>query len=57
MSAAQALEILGIKVGATEQEIRAAHKRLMKGVHPDMGGSNYLSKQVNDARDVLLREL
>jgi hypothetical protein len=54
MSAAHALEVLGIKTGATEQEIRVAHNRLMKRVHPDVGGSGYFTRQVNDARDVLL---
>jgi hypothetical protein len=54
MSAAQALEILGIKAGATEQDIRAAYNRLMKRVHPDVGGSEFFSKQLNAARDVLL---
>ena len=37
LSAAQALEILGLNAGATEQEIRAAYTRLMKRVHPDFG--------------------
>jgi curved DNA-binding protein CbpA len=57
MSVAQALEILGINAGATEQDIRAAYNRLMKRVHPDVGGSAYFSKQLNAARDVLLRQL
>lgn len=54
MSASQAREILGVKAGATEQEIRAAYTRLMKRLHPDVGGSEYFSKQLNAARDVLL---
>jgi uncharacterized membrane protein HdeD (DUF308 family) len=54
MSAGQALEILGLKAGATEQEIRAAYNRLMKRVHPDSGGTNFFAKQLNDARDALL---
>jgi DNA invertase Pin-like site-specific DNA recombinase len=41
LSAAQALEILGINAEATEQEIRAAYNRLMKRVHPDVGGSEF----------------
>jgi type IV secretion system protein VirD4 len=54
MSAAQALEILGLELGATEKEIRAAYNRLMQKVHPDVGGSNFFAKQLNAARDVLL---
>jgi len=55
MSIAQACEILGINAEATEQEIRAPYSRLMKRVHPDLGGSAYFSKELNAARDVLLK--
>jgi hypothetical protein len=53
MSVARALEVLGLKTGATEQEIRAAYINLIKRVHADQGGSDYLTKQVNAARDAL----
>ena len=56
MTEAQALEILELKAGATEKEIRAAYNRLMQRVHPDLGGSNYFAKQLNGARDLLLRK-
>jgi curved DNA-binding protein CbpA len=56
LSTAQALEILGLKAGATEQEIRVAYNRLMKRVHPDVGGSDFFAKQLNEVRDVLLGE-
>ena len=52
----QALKILEVERGATEQEIRAAYSRLIKRLHPDGGGSEYFAKQLNDARDVLLGE-
>lgn len=55
LTVAQALEILELKDGASEQEIRAAYNRLMQRVHPDAGGSNFFAKQLNVARDVLLR--
>src|SRR5262245_16046536 len=48
LSAAQALEILGLKAGATEQEIRAAYTRLMKRVHTDFGESNFFATQHNE---------
>ncbi len=54
MNDVAALEILGLKAGATEEEISAAYTRLMKRVHPDVGGSDFFAKQLNDARDVLL---
>ena len=52
MSVARALEVLGLKAGATEQEIRAAYINLIKS-RTSQGGSDYLTKQVNAARDAL----
>jgi hypothetical protein len=50
----QAYEILGLHPGATEAEIKVAHHRLLKAVHPDQGGSNFLAARVNAAKDFLL---
>lgn len=52
---AEAYAVLGLKPGATDDEIRAAHRELMKGVHPDHGGSSYLASKINAARDRLLK--
>lgn len=54
MSLAEAYEILGLDESATAEDVRAAHKRLMKHAHPDNGGSTWLAQQVNEAKDVLL---
>jgi DnaJ family protein C protein 19 len=54
MSRPEAYEVLGLRPGASEADIKDAHRRLMRGAHPDAGGSDWLAALVNQARDILL---
>jgi DnaJ-domain-containing protein 1 len=57
MSVNDAYAALGLKPGATAQDVKAAHRRLMKQVHPDHGGSDFLAAKINEAKDTLLAAL
>ncbi len=54
MTKAEALEILGLAENCSEDDILAAHIKLMSVNHPDRGGSAYLAARINAARDLLL---
>lgn len=54
MTRDEALAVLGLPDGATVEEIRAAHRRLIQRMHPDVGGTADLAARINRAKDVLL---
>jgi hypothetical protein len=56
MTEAAALRILGLKPGATPNDIKKAHRRLIRKVHPDRGGSSHAAAQINRAKDYLLED-
>ena len=54
MTKKEALEILGLEENATREEIIKSHQNLIKKNHPDIGGSDWVTKKLNKARDILL---
>lgn len=56
MSREQAYQVLGLEPDATASDIKKAYQRIIANLHPDAGGSDFLAAQVNQARDVLLKD-
>lgn len=54
MTRKEAFQILGIREGASKDDIRNAHRKLMRLNHPDNGGSTFLATKVNEAKDFLI---
>lgn len=55
MSEDEAYEVLGLRRGATREEIVRSHRTVMKKWHPDQGGTADLAARANEAKEVLLR--
>jgi hypothetical protein len=54
MTRRDAYAILGLEEGASDEQIIAAHGRLIQRLHPDRGGSTFLAAKINQARELLL---
>lgn len=55
MTREEALSILELSGTPSDEEIKAAHHRLMMKIHPDQGGSGYFAAKLNQAKDILLK--
>lgn len=56
MTKQEARQILGVESDASREEILEAWRKLVKRVHPDSGGSAFLTAKINAAKSVLLDE-
>lgn len=54
MTRREAFQILGLREGSSKEQIREAHRKLMRLNHPDNGGSTMLATKVNEAKDFLI---
>ena len=55
MARPEALAVLGLPPAASDSDVQATWIRLMRAVHPDSGGTDWLAARVNQAKDVLLK--
>jgi DnaJ family protein C protein 19 len=54
MTRKEAALILSVKEGSNEEEIKSAHRKMMRINHPDNGGSTFISTKINEAKNTLL---
>jgi DnaJ-domain-containing protein 1 len=52
----RATQLLGVRVGASAEEVKLAYKKLAMKWHPDRpGGSAEKMKEINEAKEILLK--
>ena len=54
LSIIEALRVLGLKHGASQDSIKKSYRRLVKQHHPDLGGSADSFRKVNEAYQLLI---
>ena len=57
MAIDEAYSVLGLKPGASLEDVLNSYRMLMKKNHPDQGGSTYIASKLNEAKDLLARHL
>ncbi|THV07354.1 hypothetical protein K435DRAFT_772689 [Dendrothele bispora CBS 962.96] len=58
MDRKEAVAILGLKDGPQlRQKLKDAHRHIMLANHPDRGGSPYLASKINEAKDLLEKQV
>ncbi|KAI9512077.1 hypothetical protein F5148DRAFT_974109 [Russula earlei] len=58
MDRKEALAILGLKDGPVlKLKLKDAHRHIMLANHPDRGGAPYLASKINEAKDLLEKDL
>ena len=57
MTTREASLILGVRESSDEAKILAAHRKMMANNHPDLGGSTYLATKVNEAKEMLTKNM
>ncbi|XP_060944554.1 dnaJ homolog subfamily C member 15 [Limanda limanda] len=57
MTKREASLILGISPVSTKSKVREAHRNIMVLNHPDKGGSPYIAAKINEAKDLLDKEM
>ena len=57
MSKGEAALILGVRRSASIKKIKERHRKLMINNHPDGGGSPLIALKINEAKELLLKDI
>jgi len=52
----EARDILGLGLSFSRADFDAQYRKLMRSVHPDVSGSNWLATRVNGAKDTIMKQ-
>lgn len=55
MTEAEARRILGVESKSDKKAVKQAYRNLISKMHPDVGGSEYLTAKINQAKDILMK--